>query len=100
MGRLTRHLDTTNGAECDVLLGLSRILAELRYVGYRPAVLTKPVKQVSRTATLDLKPIFRFIQGDPTGMKSWSRTYDFFVPRERNSNSQLLDLRRNILTGV
>ena len=64
LGRLTRHLDTTNGDERGVLFGLQRITSELRSVGYSSGTINKAVKQLSRSATLDVTPVLKFDEGN------------------------------------
>ena len=90
LGRLTRHLDTTNADQSDVLSGLKRILSELRSVGYSSGMLNRAVKQLTRTATVDLDPLKKFNEGDSNLVKQWSSTYDLFLTR-------LWDLKSNIL---
>ena len=80
LGRLTRHLDTTNGAEPDVVNGLKRILSELSSVGYSKVMISKVVKQLSRTATLDLDPVLKFTEVGSNSMNSWGRR-TIFIPR-------------------
>ena len=100
LGRLTRHLDTTNGAELDVVNGLKRILSELSSVGYSKVMMSKVVKQLSRTATLDLDPVLKFIEVDFNSMNSWGRTYDFYTTRLWNLKTLILGLRHRLLQSA
>ena len=93
-GRLTRHLDTTNGAEEDVIAGLCRIISELSYVGYELSLIQKAVKQVSLTATLNLNPVLKFALVPSQQMRSWSKAYDRFVHQLWGLKSRLCAIDR------
>ncbi len=76
LGRIIRHLDTTNGDERDVLKGLCRLLIALRVADFPSSVLRVAVKKAHRSAWLDFSPALEVALGDFVVALLWAQKYD------------------------